>query len=29
MMLYLVLKIIDDIMHGPRPVEPHPEREPV
>ncbi len=29
MMLYLVLKIIDDIMHGPRPAEPHPEREPV
>ena len=27
-MLYLVLKIIDDIMHGPRPAEPHPEREP-
>ncbi len=29
MMLYLVLKIVDDILRGPRPVEPRPEREPV
>jgi TRAP-type C4-dicarboxylate transport system permease small subunit len=29
MILTLVLKIIGGIMHGPRPAEPHPEREPV